>query len=70
MTNLDVIIKNANTDKHEEMLNKLTNCLANICEKIIYRMNIEQDEHMEVSNFDKADMITDFKAFFNHEIKG
>lgn len=68
MTNLDVVIKFGNTDKRDEMLDKLTSHLANVCEKIIYRMNMEQDEHMEVSNFDKSDMIRDFKAFFNHEI--
>ncbi len=67
MTNYDILLEMDKTGEKEETVRKLSKSLALVCKKIIYRMNQEQDEHIEVSNFDLNDMQNDFIDFFSKQ---
>lgn len=75
MTNFELLIKLGQKDK-DKAIQEVSLCLANIAAKIVKRMCMEQYDGLpgvspvEISNFDIADMKTDFTDFFNREING
>lgn len=67
MTNFDTIMQIANEDNKHQVIECLTNNMVTICINIINQLNREQNEHIEISNFDIAEMESKFRSFFNKE---
>ena len=70
MTNFDVILEYGQQDK-DVVINVISRHMVKICEKIVHELCIEQDGYnsIEISNFDRAYMESEFKDFFRREKK-